>query len=83
MHLMTIQKNKQIYKHMKLIDDETCEFVFKDNGIGLKDTKMQSLGSMIIKSLIKQINGTLELTVNNGTQFEIKFPINQEYVGYK
>lgn len=44
---------------------------------------MQSLGSIIIKSLIKQINGTLELTVNNGTQFEIKFPINQEYVGYK
>ncbi len=76
-------KNKQIYKHMKLIDGETCEFVFKDNGIGLKDTKMQSLGSIIIKSLIKQINGTLELTVNNGTQFEIKFPINQEYVGYK
>ena len=31
----------------------------------------------------KQINGTLELTVNNGTQFKIKFPINQEYVGYK
>ena len=25
-------KNKQIYKHMKLIDGETCEFVFKDNG---------------------------------------------------
>lgn len=76
-------KNKQIYKHMKLIDGETCEFVFKDNGIGLKDTKMQNLGSVIIKSLIKQINGTLELTVNNGTQFKIKFPINQEYVGYK
>lgn len=76
-------KNKQIYKHMKLIDGKTCEFVFKDNGIGLKDTKMQNLGSVIIKSLIKQINGTLELTVNNGTQFKIKFPINQEYVGYK
>ena len=39
--------------------------------------------SAINKSLIKQINGTLELTVNNGTQFKIKFPINQEYVGYK
>ncbi len=74
--------DKQICKNMELIDDETCELVFKDNGVGIKDVNAESLGSMIIKSLVSQINGTLELTVNNGTQFKIKFPINQEYVGY-
>lgn len=76
-------KNKQIYKHMKLINENTCEFVFKDNGVGLKNDERKHLGLTIIKSLIKQINGTLEITVDYGTQFKITFPLNQEYVGYK
>ncbi len=77
--------DKKIYKHIKLIDNETCEFIFGDNGVGMEDfdKNKQNLGLTIIQGLVSQINGKMEMTVGGGTEFTITFPINQEYVGYK
>ena len=76
------KKDKIIYKSIKLIDEETCEFIFKDNGCGIKDIKKikRSLGSTIVESLVNQISGELERNVENGAEFKITFPINQEYM---
>lgn len=49
----------------------------EDNGVGLpSDINIENsdtLGLMLINALIEQINGTLEIKVDNGTQFIIKF----------
>ena len=48
-----------------------------DNGIGIpKDLEIEnldSLGLQLVTSLVKQLNGELELGRNNGTEFTIKF----------
>ena len=78
------KEDKIIYKTIKLIDENTCEFTFKDNGCGIKNiqTKTKGLGIIIVESLVRQINGRLERTPEHGNEFKIIFPINQEYVGY-
>ena len=83
-HAFKNRKDKKIFKTVKILDDDNCEFTFKDNGVGLKDNgnNSNSLGFTIIKSLTSQINGKLEINVDNGTEFKITFPITQEYVGY-
>ena len=77
--------NKKIYKHIKLIENETCEFIFGDNGVGMEDfdKNKQNLGLTIIQGLVSQINGKMEMVVDGGTEFTFTFPVNQEYVGYK
>lgn len=53
--------------------------IISDNGIGFppgidfKDT--ESLGLQLVNSLIGQISGHIEMKVNQGTEFQITFPI--------
>lgn len=58
--------------------DNNFNLLVKDNGIGLpKDFSFESarsLGLMLVKSLVDQINGKLHIHVNTGTEFSIKFP---------
>ncbi len=83
-HAFKNVEDRKIFKTVKLLDNGDCEFIFKDNGVGLKNkgNNPDSLGFTIIKSLTSQINGKLEINVDNGTEFKITFPITQEYVGY-
>ena len=57
--------------------DEKYEFTVKDNGIGFpKDIdfkKTDSLGLQIVTNLTDQIDGKIELNINNGTEFKINF----------
>ncbi|GAB6056333.1 hypothetical protein JCM15415_16490 [Methanobacterium movens] len=49
----------------------------KDNGVGLSRDfdfeNLNTLGMDLVKSLIKQIDGELEIKREKGTQFIIKF----------
>jgi PAS domain S-box-containing protein len=49
----------------------------KDNGIGLPPEidfrKTESLGLQLVTTLVDQIDGTIELNVNEGTEFLIRF----------
>ena len=53
-----------------------------DNGVGLpKDfnpEKSDTLGMMLIKILIEQINGTMDIQNNNGVTFTFKFSLNKK-----
>jgi PAS domain S-box-containing protein len=53
------------------------ELKISDNGIGMPDyfdiTRSKTLGMSLINSLIKQINGIMELEKENGTGYLIKF----------
>ena len=72
--------NKTISKKIDFIDDNICELILKDNGVGLKDPDAlvnHNLGWEIINNLTRQINGELELLdCEVGTGFRIIFPVN-------
>lgn len=74
-------QEKIITKSAKLINNETCELIYTDNGKGIKKIENTEghLGLNIIQSLTKQINGTLEInTPENGSRFKIIFPIKED-----
>jgi len=53
------------------------EIVVGDNRVGFpEDTGFQntsSLGLQLVNALVNQINGTIELKNNDGTEFKIRF----------
>jgi two-component sensor histidine kinase len=40
--------------------------------------KSKSLGLMLVKSFVEQMNGNIEFTSNPGTTFIINIPVNQK-----
>lgn len=76
-------ENKTISKKINFVDENTCEFILKDNGVGLENPEKlinHNLGWEIVKSLTKQLNGEIEiLDVDVGTAFRIVFPISFDY----
>jgi two-component sensor histidine kinase len=50
-----------------------------DNGIGIdpvpKGSNEESLGFMLVDSLVNQLDGTYEFVNHNGTSFVLRFPI--------
>jgi len=63
---------------VSLSRDENYTLVFEDNGIGIPveitfDTA-KTLGFHLIKGLVAQLNGTIHLHRDNGTQYVITFP---------
>ncbi len=82
--------NKTISKEIKFVDENICELILKDNGVGLESPESltnHNLGWEIINNLTKQINGKLEiLDCDVGTGFKIIFPVNyttEEYLEKK
>ena len=75
-------ENKTISKKIDLIDENTCEFILKDNGVGLESPEQlinHNLGWEIVKSLTKQLDGSIEIMDPKiGTEFRIVFPIRFE-----
>ena len=72
--------NKTISKKIRFVDDNICELILRDNGVGLENPDSlinHNLGWEIINNLTKQINGKLEiLECDVGTGFKIIFPVN-------
>lgn len=71
-------ENKTITKKIDLIDENTCELILKDNGVGLESPEQlinHNLGWEIVKSLTKQLDGSIEIMDPKlGTEFRIVFP---------
>ncbi len=71
-------ENPEIIISMKKIEDNNISLSISDNGIGLPDgydiSKSTGLGHKLIKPLTKQIEGTMEVIVGNGTEFKFIFP---------
>ena len=75
-------ENKTITKIIKFVDENTCEFILKDNGVGLESPEQlinHNLGWEIVKSLTKQLDGSIEIMdAEVGTEFRIVFPTKFE-----
>ena len=78
-------ENKTISKTIKLMDENKCEFILKDNGVGLESPEQlinHNLGWEIVNSLTKQLDGSIEIMDPKvGTEFRIVFPTKFEDVG--
>ncbi|WP_319578039.1 PAS domain S-box protein [uncultured Methanospirillum sp.] len=63
---------------VSLSRDENYTLVFEDNGIGIPEEitfdTAKTLGFHLIKGLVAQLNGTIHLHRDNGTQYVITFP---------
>ena len=62
---------------LKETAEKSYELIIKDTGAGLPEgfdlMKAQSLGLLIVTSLVTQINGTLEMSNKDGADFKIVF----------
>ncbi|MFW5770635.1 MAG: PAS domain S-box protein, partial [Spirochaetota bacterium] len=58
-------------------DDEDIQLIVADNGIGISEESFlrrdQSLGMILVETLVKQLNGTLTFNTEEGTKFTILF----------
>ncbi len=64
-------------------EDKGVEMSIKDDGIGLSESvdfdKPDTLGLQLVKTLVAEINGKIELINDNGTNFMIKFNNNGSF----
>ncbi|HSD62363.1 MAG TPA: histidine kinase dimerization/phosphoacceptor domain -containing protein [Ignavibacteriaceae bacterium] len=60
-----------------VIDSDQFCLRFKDDGVGLPQNldinNVQSLGMLLVKSLVSQLGGNMNIHSNSGTEYEIKF----------
>jgi two-component sensor histidine kinase len=63
---------------MTVHDEGRIRLVVRDNGIGISDDlvnrKTTSLGLQLVKSLTRQLRGTLQVDSSPETKFSIDFP---------
>jgi signal transduction histidine kinase len=67
---------------IKQMDDDHVQVHFSDNGIGMPDSidwrNTESLGlKLVINLLENQLQGSVQMETNNGTQFFIQFMLDQ------
>lgn len=59
-------------------NNENLVLIIKDNGIGFPSSidfkNTETLGLKLVNTLVDQINGKIEITADNGTEFRITFP---------
>ena len=74
--------NKKITKKVTMSDKDTALLTFEEMGIEIKDSKdiTDTIGCEIIKSLTKQLDGTITSIKNeNGIVYELVFPIEMAH----
>jgi two-component sensor histidine kinase len=71
------RKEGELHVILKKQEDDIFILTVRDNGIGLPDSfsmdDQKSLGMFIVRLLVEQLDGRLEVTVNKGTSFTIVF----------
>ena len=81
-HAFNGQENPEITISMSKLDDGNISLSFSDNGIGLPEgfdiSNTAGLGLILLDPLIKQMEGTMEVNVGNGTEFRFIFPEKHE-----
>ena len=59
--------------------DQKCKLVVRDNGVGLPASltveSTRTLGMQLVRSLAQQLDGSLDISINNGTTAIVEFPL--------
>ena len=71
------QQDGEIQVHLQKVRGEMFSLTIKDNGVGLPDSfsldSENSLGMFIVRLLVEQLDGSIEISRQNGTAFTILF----------
>jgi two-component sensor histidine kinase len=77
-HAFQGRESGQIHVHL-MRQHASVYLLIKDDGVGIQqrpDTeKEESLGFLLVDSLVNQLDGTYEFVTHNGTSFMLRFPI--------
>ena len=76
------KSDKRICKTIRRLDDEFAELIIRDNGVGIPDPEKvrANLGCEIVRSLVGQLDGKLELIEHvDGTAYRLVFPVEMEH----
>jgi len=69
--------NPTLDVHIRMLETNDYLMTISDNGIGIPKSitieKHKSIGLRLIRSLVKQLNGSMEVSSQNGTTFHINF----------
>ncbi len=78
-HAFVDGRQGQIHLELSLTADGSGRLVISDNGVSLPlDLDIEttrSLGLRLVRSLTRQLDGTLEVSRESGTRFELIFPL--------
>jgi len=76
-HAFTGRKKGSLSISMSKNDEGLITLTVSDNGIGFSESldfsNTKSLGLQLVVSLVRQLDGTIELERNNGTTFKVNF----------
>jgi two-component sensor histidine kinase len=76
----TGEKENEVRVELGADPDRQVTLIVSDNGIGFPQDvdfrNTESLGMQLVTTLVNQLNGSLELDSNDGTQFTIRFPMS-------
>jgi two-component sensor histidine kinase/PAS domain-containing protein len=71
------QQDGEIQIHLHKENDDAFTLMIRDNGIGLPDSfslnSEKSLGMFIVKLLVEQLDGKIDISRRNGSCFSIRF----------
>ena len=69
-----------IHVLLRTVDDDSFELSVSDNGIGLPEgyEGRGTLGLTLVRLLTKQLEGTMDISTENGTRYGIRFPRKEE-----
>ena len=63
-------------------NEKLYNLIFQDNGVGISSEisleTVNSMGLRLIYLLVKQLNGSVKIEVENGTKFSFEFPVGIE-----
>lgn len=79
-HAFPAGRRGNLWLNLRKINEGRAELIVRDDGVGLPDgldtKKVESLGMVIINTLVEQIDGKLKVISrkNKGTEFRLTFP---------
>ena len=66
------------------LNSHDYKLIIRDNGVGFSTEpelkNIKSLGLKLVRSLVRQLDGEVEINNINGTEFKIIFPLNKDRV---
>jgi two-component sensor histidine kinase len=76
-HAFPEGRKGEILVSLNAVGEEDFQLTVRDNGTGMPEhidlQQPESLGLDLVVSLAKQLDGTVEFTTGNGTEFQVRF----------
>jgi PAS domain S-box-containing protein len=74
--------NKKFKKEASVIENNSFTLIISDNGVGISENldleQSDTLGIQLVTTLVDQLNGSLELKRDSGTEFVIRFRVTEK-----